>query len=63
MMTIPDSRKDDILELYNRTVQTSLNYIDVHYNYQYIHLQTSTFPESPYSSDLTDVTFVNTSLV
>ena len=29
LLTIPDSRKDDILELYNRAVNSSLNIMDV----------------------------------
>lgn len=29
MLTIPDSRKEDILDLYNRVVHSSLNVIDV----------------------------------
>ena len=31
MLTIPDSRKEDILDLYNRVVHSSLNVIDVYY--------------------------------
>ena len=35
MITIPDSRKEDILDLYNRVVHFSLNVIDV-YNFEII---------------------------
>lgn len=62
MLTIPDSRKEDILDLYNRVVHSSLNVIDV-YNFEIINKQTKVFPESPYPSDLTDVTYINTSIV
>ena len=35
MLTIPESRQEDILDLYNRDVHSSLNVIDV-YDFEFI---------------------------